>query len=482
MAQSKRTKKQKTPAARKGKKKRTRTVPARKNRVAAVLWGLALGVTALCLFLAIHLPPRSSVSQPGDSAAVSSTSSGAKGESEHSEGGSRERPRVKRASAAPKREARGERTYEETVHGDLVNKIREIEVAIVQNLILVGVDPSRIEHRDLRLRSRNGSKYFYQSLVLPLQPGQRERFLDSLDTYLDRWVERARLRSLPEGGWQITVWNVPTHSLAFRSAPTAPPRAESGEDPRMALVIDDMGESLRKAKKLIRIFGSDITFSILPYCRYTRETAELAAERGLEFMLHLPMEPMGYPEVDPGPGSLFVDMDSAEIESVLQQDIKQLPGLAGVNNHMGSRFTADARSMRVVLRELKERGLFFMDSLTIAESKGEEMGRRVGLAVVSRDVFIDNEQKVESILFQLQKAEQYARQHGEAVVIGHPYPETIRALSQWGRMRNGDVRLCKLSDLVERNRKHFKEDLHDRTDVVHHQTRRAGQESRRGNP
>lgn len=478
MAQSKRTKKSKAPARRKGKKK-TRAASGRRGRIAVAFWALALCATAFCLFLAMNLPPRGSATGQSENVAKPQATAPRPGSAEPDTGKAvQKRPEVSSASAQSSNGRKG-RTYEETLQGDLVNKIREVEVAIVQNLILIGIDPSRIEHRDLRLRRENGSKYFHQSLVLPLKKEQKKRFLENLERYLDRWLDRARLRPLPDGNWEVSVWSVPTHTLAFRSTLPRPSRPGRAEKPRMALVIDDMGESLHKAQKLIQTFGDDITLSILPYCHYTHETAELASKRGLEFMLHLPMEPVGYPEVDPGPGSLYVNMDKAEIESVLRDDIRQIPGLVGVNNHMGSRFTSHAPGMRVVFRELKQRDLFFMDSLTIAASKGKEVGRRVGLTVVSRDIFIDNEQEVESILFQLKKAEQYAKQHGKALVIGHPYPETIQALDKWSRTRDSDVQLCKLSDLIPSDGQHFKEDIHDRTDVVHHQTRRPGEESGR---
>jgi polysaccharide deacetylase 2 family uncharacterized protein YibQ len=104
--------------------------------------------------------------------------------------------------------------------------------------------------------------------------------------------------------------------------------------------------------------------------------------------------------------------------------------------------------MRQVLTVLRRRDLFYMDSLTSPDSVGAELASRLGVRTIKRDLFLDNEKKVESIRYQLRKAEHLARECGHAVVIGHPYPQTIEALRQWLANKDGNVRLCRLSRLV----------------------------------
>jgi len=218
--------------------------------------------------------------------------------------------------------------------------------------------------------------------------------------------------------------------------------------PRLAVIIDDMGQSLGKARKLLHIMGSDLTWSILPFSAKTREVVQLAADNGLEYLLHVPMEPKGYPQVDPGPGGIMVDMSPDQIRAILTNDLDQIPGAVGANNHMGSRFTEDIPGMHVVLQEIKSRGLFFMDSLTSPHSKVKVIAQEMHIPVAFRDVFLDNRQDVEEILGQLRKAERLALRMGQAVAIGHPYPETLTALAKWSKERDSGVELVKLSRLV----------------------------------
>jgi hypothetical protein len=296
-----------------------------------------------------------------------------------------------------------------------------------------------------------GEHYYHQTLRIHLSEGEQRDFLSELRSYLSDWVEGARLKRVASGdpSFQITVYGKPTHRLLF-SPDASPPGDRKGHGrPRLAIVIDDLGESLAKAEELAAILGTRGTWSVLPNCTYTEEIVDIAVRQGIEVLLHLPMEPLSYPEVDPGPGSLFVDMDSQTIRAVLKDDLRQVRGAVGVNNHMGSRFTEDEAGMRAVLSVLKERHLFFMDSLTNSGSLGRSLAEELGLPHISRDIFIDNEQRVEAIVYQLQKAERMARKAGRVVAIGHPYPETIEALRQWSRGRRPDVVLCSLSSMVQ---------------------------------
>jgi hypothetical protein len=251
-----------------------------------------------------------------------------------------------------------------------------------------------------------------------------------------------------------------TPEPAFQAEPSPPSRPDTpqakrparSEGPCLAVVIDDMGQSMGKARQLLNILGSDLTWSILPYSLKTREVVQLAADNGLEYLLHIPMEPKGYPQVDPGPGSIFVDMSPEQIRTVLANNLDQVPGAVGANNHMGSRFTEDKQGMQTVLEEVQSRRLFFIDSLTSPRSKVKDLSRELNLPVMLRDVFLDNVQDVEAIIEQLNKSERLARQRGKAVAIGHPYPETLTALAKWSKERDTRVKLVPLSQLIAAQR------------------------------
>jgi len=275
--------------------------------------------------------------------------------------------------------------------------------------------------------------------------------VQELKRLLGKWLPDASLESAAGApwAWRVRVNDVVTHRIALGEREEGQQSAGLGNGPRIALVMDDMGNSLRRARQLLRLAGGDIALSVLPCSPYSEEVARAAKERGADVLLHLPMEPKGYPETDPGPGALFVSMGPERIRSVLKRDMERVPGLVGVNNHMGSRFTAEEFPMRQVLSVLQRRGLFYMDSLTSPDSVGAQLASSLGLRTIKRDLFLDNEKSVESIRYQLRKAEHVARECGHAVVIGHPYPQTVSALRQWLANKDENVRLCRLSRLVQ---------------------------------
>lgn len=150
-------------------------------------------------------------------------------------------------------------------------------------------------------------------------------------------------------------------------------------------------------------------------------------------IVHFPMEPMGYPKVKPGDDALFVDMNAADIKNQIAKNLKIISEAIGVNNHMGSRFTANRPAMKVALEEFKKNGLFFLDSLTSTKSVGRSVAKSVGIPFYERDIFLDNVKDVTAITHQLKKSERVAMKKGYAIAIGHPYKETLMALRQWSK-------------------------------------------------
>lgn len=169
----------------------------------------------------------------------------------------------------------------------------------------------------------------------------------------------------------------------------------------------------------------------------------------MEVLLHLPMEPRGFPAVRPGPGVLLRAQSDEEIERTLESDLDSVPGAVGVNNHMGSAATADPRVMRAIMHVLARRGLFFVDSRTTDATVGEAEARAAGVLAVSRRVFLDDvasEQAVEKALGQLTAR---SRSEGFAVGIGHPHATTLAVLErELPRLEKAGVRLVKVGELV----------------------------------
>ena len=150
-----------------------------------------------------------------------------------------------------------------------------------------------------------------------------------------------------------------------------------------------------------------------------------------------------------GPGGLYAKMTEQELKETLTKDLDGLPGIQGVNNHMGSLLTTKADSMKWVMEVLKGRSLFFIDSLTSPKSVAKKTAQEHGLETVSRDVFLDNIRTEKAIDKQFSRLLKLARLHGSALAIGHPYPETMDYLKKrLNNLEQDGVRLVRLSDLL----------------------------------
>jgi polysaccharide deacetylase 2 family uncharacterized protein YibQ len=210
-----------------------------------------------------------------------------------------------------------------------------------------------------------------------------------------------------------------------RSAISEIPISTQGEkSPKIAIIIDDLGYDKFLATEFLDL-GLSLTLSILPLAPYTRSIAYSARQGGREIMLHLPMEPRSYPRINPGDGVLLVSMERDTILEVLDRDLCEIPFVAGVNNHMGSRFTENKEKMLVVLGELKRRGLYFIDSKTSRRSVAFDLAKEMELRAAPRDIFLDNDLSEAALKIQMDRLLTVARRKGHAIGIGHPHKETL---------------------------------------------------------
>jgi len=205
-------------------------------------------------------------------------------------------------------------------------------------------------------------------------------------------------------------------------------RRPRGPRPVLAVIIDDLGLNGPATRRTIRLPGP-LTLAFLPYGEGTPELAREAKASGHEVFLHLAMEPLG--NEDPGPMALLSGLGAEELRRRLHWALGRVPGASGVNNHMGSRLTADPRAMAVVMGELGRLGLPFVDSMTTGASVAARVALETGVPATARDLFLDNDPAPAAILAQLERAERLARRTGSAVAIGHPYASTLQVLADW---------------------------------------------------
>ena len=212
-------------------------------------------------------------------------------------------------------------------------------------------------------------------------------------------------------------------------------------------MIDDLGND-DAALARVAALPAAVAGAVLPGLARSRETANVLRAAGKEVLLHLPMEPVD-PRARPGPGLVRTGMTRAQVAEVVAADLDDVPGAEGVNNHMGSRASADRPTMDAVLSVLKQRGLYFLDSRTTAFTVAAEEAGRLGVPCRSRSVFLDDVADESAIRNQLERALGDARSEGAAVAIGHPHPKTLAVLErELPRLGSRGVRLVRVSDLI----------------------------------
>lgn len=220
--------------------------------------------------------------------------------------------------------------------------------------------------------------------------------------------------------------------------------------PRIALIIDDCGYHATTLP-ILRTIERPLTLAVLPHLAYSRAMAEAGGERRFEIMLHLPLEPRDgqVPERGLERHTLTTRMSRDEIRRRLDKALESVPHVKGVNNHMGSKATADAALMRVILEELKARDLYFVDSLVIPNSVCERVASAVGLRHGTRSVFLDNENRPAYIRRQIQQLVAVAKSRGSAIGIGHDRELTLSVIRQMiPDIEAQGVRLVHVSDVV----------------------------------
>ncbi len=237
----------------------------------------------------------------------------------------------------------------------------------------------------------------------------------------------------------------PSHPLSSRPSHS---RSSAPGEARVAILIDDLGNDLAVVDRISR-WREPLSAAVLPELSGSARAARQLEASGVEVLLHLPMEPKGFPSVRPGPGVLLRAQSDEELGRTLESDLDTVPGAVGVNNHMGSAATADPRVMRTVMRVLSRRGLFFVDSRTTESTVAETEARAAGVPAVSRRVFLDDTATEEAVEKSLGELAARARREGSAVGIGHPRAATLAVLErELPQLRSQGVRLVKVGELV----------------------------------
>lgn len=195
----------------------------------------------------------------------------------------------------------------------------------------------------------------------------------------------------------------------------------------IAIVIDDWGYNLNNLHILDEI-KYPLTTSVLPHLNYSHTLAEELHRRGFEIILHLPMEP--YEKFRLERNTIMTSMDEPNITSIIDSDLANVPYARGVSNHMGSKATEDLRTMSIIFKKLKERHLYFLDSIVTSKSICSDLANKMQLLFTKRDVFLDNKLDPQYIRRQIYKLKTKAKIYGQAVGICHDQETTLETLKE----------------------------------------------------
>jgi len=218
---------------------------------------------------------------------------------------------------------------------------------------------------------------------------------------------------------------------------------------RFALVIDDLGGK-RDLSPLIDL-GVPLTFAIMPYERFSKEIAGDLTGRRMPYIMHLPLEPEAYPKIDPGKAALFIKMSDEEIRRKFAKDLATVPGVAGVSNHMGSRFSADPQKMKVLLELVKTQGLYYFDSYTTPRSQAGAVAKIVDIPFRVNGLFVDLEDTPEFMSKQFDLIIKKFEHVDEFIAIGHIQKKSLPAVLRdyIPKFKKAGIEFVYLSDLIK---------------------------------
>lgn len=215
--------------------------------------------------------------------------------------------------------------------------------------------------------------------------------------------------------------------LVFAILPLLPEVDVIGDElPAISIIIDDVGDSKRLGYRAAELDES-VALSILPHTPFSQEIAAYGHNRGMEILLHQPMESLENIRLL-GPGALLQDMDRQQFARTLEENINAVPFVIGINNHMGSLLTTDYEKMNWLMAELKLRDIFFIDSRTTTRTIAFKTARYWQLPAMSRKIFLDHNDEPEAIAEQYEQLLKIAKKYGHAIAIGHPRENTLKFL------------------------------------------------------
>jgi polysaccharide deacetylase 2 family uncharacterized protein YibQ len=363
--------------------------------------------------------------------------------------------------------------YEETrpAPSELNNQVTRINLAVYDSLYRENIPEKNILFLVVEPRQERGRTWEFTEVLVRVPETARATDLEKvLSNSLSALGHEIQHRNVRAGGGDLLIDLFAlghfTHRIRIAEEERERPAKRESLLPVVAIIIDDLGYDLRMARSFIQM-GIPLTLSVIPTAPHAVAVSKMARERGCELILHLPMEPKNYPQVNPGPGAILAGMKEEEIVSTIEGHMKKIPGVRGVNNHMGSRFTEFEEGMSVVFRELKKRKLFYVDSRTTEGSVASALGKKMGVPVGTRSIFLDHQLSETALKVQMERLMGMARSSGGAIAIAHPHRETLQCLQASLERLKQDAKIVPVSEYIQRAVPPRHEVSRDRGDETH---------------
>ena len=229
--------------------------------------------------------------------------------------------------------------------------------------------------------------------------------------------------------------------------PVPPTTIDMGQ-PTIAIILDDIGQREPEILEPVLKLKYPITFAVLPFLPYTSQNAHYLHRNHYEVMLHMPMEPDNA-KTNPGKGAIYTHFSADQARDAVDRAMDNVPFIKGVNNHMGSKVTANRSVMSPILEQVKKRSLYFIDSRTKSNTVAFAMAQKMAMPSAKRDVFLDSEMTYDFVVRQLEQTRKVADANGIAIAIGHPYPSTLQALAdELPKLNQSGYRFVFASDII----------------------------------
>ncbi len=206
--------------------------------------------------------------------------------------------------------------------------------------------------------------------------------------------------------------------------------------PRVVIVVGGLGLSRTITEQAIATLPAGVTFGFAPYGHDLKASVAEARANGHEIMLQAPMEPMDYPQTNPGPHLLLTSADLAANTDNLHWLMSRFPGYVGIGNFLGAKFTADLKSLSPVLQEIGERGLIYLDDGSSPQSLAMTVAAQDNVPAIKADIILDAAPNgIEAALVQL---EAMARSKGLAIGVASALPESLEKIGRFARSTQAD--------------------------------------------